>query len=64
VPRFRFLGRFTDCREASRLISQMQDTPLSLRDRIRLRLHVQRCKACQRYQRQIAFLRQAMRRFQ
>jgi hypothetical protein len=58
----RFLARLTNCKEASRLLSQAQEKPLSLRDRVRLWLHIRRCIACQRYQRQLAFLRAALRR--
>jgi len=59
----RYLARLTDCKEVSRLLSRAQDKPLSRRDRIRLWFHVRRCIACQRYRRQIAFLRAAGKRF-
>jgi hypothetical protein len=44
-------------------MSPAQDKPLSLRDRIRLRLHIQRCIACQRHERQLSLLRKIMRRY-
>lgn len=51
------------CKQASLLMSQEQDRRLSLRERIGLRLHVMICDACSNYRRQVAFLRQACRRF-
>ena len=59
----RYLARLTDCKEASRLLSQAQEKTLSRRDRLRLWFHIRRCLACQRYQRQIGFLRAASKRF-
>jgi hypothetical protein len=51
------------CKEASRLISQGMDRPLSVSERIRLRLHVGICDACTRFTSQVAFLRRAMKAF-
>jgi hypothetical protein len=59
----RYLARLTDCKEASRLLSQAQERRLNRRDRIRLWFHIRRCIACQRYRRQLGFLREAARRF-
>jgi len=63
VFKLRHLARLTNCKEASRLISQAQERSLPLRDWIRLRLHIKWCLACQRYERQVAFLRKAARRY-
>ena len=57
------LARLITCKEASRLISQSQDRRLSLRDWVRLRLHLYWCVACQRVESQMGFLRAAMRRY-
>jgi hypothetical protein len=57
------LSRFTNCKEASRLLSRAEEQPLSLRDRTRLWLHIRKCVACQRYERQLGLMRQAMRHF-
>ncbi len=57
------LARFVNCRQAARLISDAQERPLSLRDKIKLRLHLHWCVACTRYERQVAFLRKALRRY-
>jgi hypothetical protein len=57
------LSRLTNCKEASRLMSRAEERPLSLRDQMRLWLHVRKCVACQRYERQLGLMRQAMRHF-
>jgi hypothetical protein len=49
------------CKEASRLMSQRQERPLGLRARWGLRLHLWVCANCRRFERQLAFLRQALR---
>lgn len=51
------------CNDATRLMSQEQDRPLGLRERIALRLHVLICDACRNYRRQMDVLRAACRRF-
>ncbi len=61
-----FLHRLTHmvtCREATRLLSQMQDVPLTGGERLRLRLHLAVCNACSRFARQLKFLRRAMRAY-
>jgi hypothetical protein len=57
------LGRFIDCRQASRLLSQAQEHPLSAGDRLRLRLHILFCVACKRVEMQLRFLRRAVERY-
>jgi len=57
------LGPLITCKDASRLISQMQDAKLSVRERLLVRLHLALCDACQRFQGQVALLRNAMRRY-
>jgi hypothetical protein len=59
----RLLGHIIDCRHATRLISQTQDRPASAWESIRLRWHLAVCDACTRFDRQLALLRDAMRRF-
>ena len=51
------------CREATALMSQEQDRPLTLSERIGLRLHVWICTGCNNYRRQMGVLRAACRRF-
>lgn len=57
------LVHFVTCREASRMLSRMQDRPLSTGERIRLRLHLAICTACSRFAKQLRFLRTAMRSY-
>jgi hypothetical protein len=52
-----------NCRQAARMMSDAQERRLSLRDRIKLRLHLRRCLACARYEHQVAFMRNALRRY-
>jgi len=51
------------CKEASRLISQLQDRELSLREATLMRFHLVWCEACRRFERQMRFLRKAMERY-
>lgn len=51
------------CRQATELMSQEQDRPLSLAERLGLRLHVLICTGCSNYRRQMVVLRAACRRF-
>jgi hypothetical protein len=51
------------CRQATELMSQEQDRPLTLAERFGLRLHVLICTGCNNYRRQMAVLRAACRRF-
>ena len=51
------------CRQATELMSQEQDRPLALSERIALRLHVWICAGCANYRRQMRVLREACRRF-
>ena len=49
------------CREAIRLISEGMDRPLPIWNRVGLRLHVLICTWCERYRRQLIFIRRAIR---
>ena len=57
------LGHVIRCKDASRLVSLQQDAVLSPWQRLTLRLHLSVCAACARFERQIAYLRTAMRRY-
>ena len=58
------LGRLTSCKDASHLISQLQDGKLPLRQWMRVRLHLMWCEACKRFEQQLGLLREAMRRYE
>lgn len=49
------------CKDASRLVSEGQDRNLSLLEGAGLRLHLWMCDNCQRFERQISYLRQTLR---
>ena len=59
----RALGHIISCKDASRLVSQREEAPLSAWQRLVLRLHLSVCAACSRFERQIALLRTAMQRY-
>jgi len=52
----------TSCKEAARLMSQQLDHPLSLSDRILLRIHLVMCISCTYYGRQIKALKDIIQR--
>jgi hypothetical protein len=59
----RALGHIISCKDASRLVSQREEGPLSAWQRLVLRLHLSVCAACTRFEKQISFLRTAMQRY-
>lgn len=48
------------CKEASKLVSQSLDHPLSFKNRLKLRFHLMICDACSRFNRQMGQLRTAV----
>lgn len=50
------------CKEVSRLVSEAQDRPLGLAERMRLRIHLAICDGCANFSRRVQFLRRAMTR--
>ena len=58
------MGRLKiSCKDASRLLSQLQDGDLPFRQWVRVRLHLLWCDACNRFAQQLRFLRRAMHRY-
>lgn len=51
----------TSCKHASSLLSKSQDGPLTLAERLSLRLHLCICRYCRRYRRQLVVLRRLLR---
>ena len=51
------------CREASELLSQAQDRPLTLREKFALHVHLPLCAACRNFRTQLDVLRSAVRRY-
>jgi hypothetical protein len=62
-PISRALGHILSCKEATRVVSQAQDRPLSAFERWKLGLHLKVCDACTRFERQMHVLRDALRRY-
>lgn len=52
-----------NCREATRLLSDRLDRPLSRRQRLALMLHTLMCNACRNFGKQSELLRRAAARF-
>jgi predicted anti-sigma-YlaC factor YlaD len=50
------------CKEVSVLLSEGQDRPLGALERARLEAHLQVCRGCENFHKQLGFLRQAFRR--
>jgi hypothetical protein len=59
----RRLTHMLSCKEVTRLLSQAQDRPLALGERVKLRLHLVVCTACTGFERQLAFMRTALSRY-
>jgi hypothetical protein len=51
-----------DCKEVSRLISDGQDQTWPSADRARMRLHLVICETCRNVDKQMQFIRRAMRK--
>jgi len=49
------------CKEASKIVSESMERPLSLHERWSLRLHLWMCGNCRRFSRQMHLLRKTMR---
>jgi len=52
-----------NCQQATRLISERQERPLTWSERMTLKMHVMMCSGCKNFSRQIPFLSQAMRAY-
>lgn len=50
------------CKDVSRLVSASLDRPLTLRERVRLRLHLWMCRNCNNFAEQMNAMHAAMRR--
>jgi len=59
----RILGHLLSCKEATRVVSQAQERSLSAFERWKLRMHLAVCAKCTRFERQIRFMRDALRRY-
>lgn len=53
-----------NCKENSELLSQALDRPVTLRERLAMRLHLMMCRGCRNFEKQLAFIRKAAREMQ
>jgi hypothetical protein len=51
-----------NCKQASQIISQSLDNPLSWPDRIKLKLHLFICNACTRFNQQLRLIKNSIER--
>ena len=59
----RLASRTPPCQRVAELCSQALDRPLTLRERLALRLHLAVCVLCARYRAQLRVLRRLARKF-
>lgn len=52
-----------NCKEATRLMSEAQDRPLNVGEKLQLEMHLAMCRGCRNFREQMDFLRLACRRF-
>lgn len=57
------IGHLLSCKDASRLLSQAEERPMTAWEQRRMRWHLAVCNMCQAFERQLAFMREAMRRY-
>ena len=51
------------CKEVSRLVSEGQDRQLGRAERLAIRIHMLMCRGCRRFEEQMNFMRQVLKRF-
>lgn len=52
-----------NCKEITHLLSEAQDRKLAVSERLKLEMHLAMCKGCKNFKSQMAFLREACRRY-
>jgi hypothetical protein len=57
------LGHWLSCKDATHVVSQAQERSLSAFERWKLRMHLAVCAKCTRFEQQIRFMREALRRY-
>ena len=51
------------CKEVSEVLSQAQDRPLTLKEKLALYVHLPLCEGCRNFSRQLGFIRSAVKRY-
>ena len=62
-PIRRAIGHLLSCKDVSRLLSQAEERPMTAWERMRVKWHVSVCRMCRAFERQLGFMREAMRRY-
>jgi hypothetical protein len=62
-PLIHLFGHLTRCKDISHLVSQRQDRDLTTFERIKVEWHLAVCSACMAFEKQMRFMREAMRRY-
>lgn len=57
------IGHIVSCKDVSHVLSRMQDNELTTIERWKLKLHLTACDACMKFEKQLRFLREAMRKY-
>ena len=57
------IGHILSCKDATRYASRAQETRLSAYERWKLRMHLRVCANCTRFEQQLDFMREALRRY-
>ncbi|MBE0473655.1 zf-HC2 domain-containing protein [Rhodoferax sp.] len=52
-----------NCQQATRLISESQERPLSMTEKLSLKMHVMMCSGCKNFSLQVPFLSKAMKAY-
>ncbi len=60
---FHRLTHLVSCKEATQWLSQGEERPLSLSERVKLGLHLRVCEACSRFAAQLRLMREALGRY-
>lgn len=51
------------CKEVTHLLSESQDRPLGMAEKMQLEMHLAICKGCKNFKGQMSFLREACKRY-
>jgi hypothetical protein len=62
-PIIKAIGHILSCKEAARYASRAQDARLSAFERWKLDMHLRVCAQCTRFEQQLGFMREALRRY-
>jgi hypothetical protein len=62
-PFKQLIGHLVSCKDASHLISRMQDGDLTTVERWKLKWHLAVCSMCMKFEKQMRILREAMARY-